>query len=65
MISNLITNALKFTTEGYIAIQASFNKLNNLLQIRVIDTGVGINIEDEIKLFKLFGKLETNKVNHL
>jgi signal transduction histidine kinase len=34
------------------------------LQVEVLDTGVGINFEDQSKLFELFGSLEnTREIN--
>ena len=44
-ISNLLSNALKFTpTNGSVAIKTSFNNEN--LTISIIDTGIGINKEE-------------------
>ena len=35
------------------------NQENGLLEVIVMDNGVGIKIEDQKRLFKLFGFLET------
>lgn len=36
------------------------NKLKHFLEIQVKDTGIGIKAEDQAKLFKLFGFLESS-----
>ena len=57
VLYNLIKNALKFTKNGLIEVVADYDKLKNMLRVKVIDTGVGI-AEDEIPiLFNRFGKL--------
>eukprot|EP00347_Sterkiella_histriomuscorum_P016084 403354549 len=61
VLINLITNSLKFTIKGEICIQITYDDELQLLNFKVNDTGVGVPKEDEEKLFKLFGKLETSK----
>ena len=47
---NLLSNALKFTLTGYIKL--SVNDLSDdLIEISVEDTGIGIKTEDLDKLF--------------
>jgi signal transduction histidine kinase len=60
---NLISNALKFTFNGYIKINAKLviEGTKNYAQFSVSDTGVGIQKEDQKKLFKLFGMIDINK----
>jgi signal transduction histidine kinase len=53
VISNLLSNALKFTTEGSISIECNVN-CNNEVTIRVQDTGHGIDPEILPKLFSKF-----------
>ena len=55
---NLISNAFKFTMQGGVRIQVSQIKENEYINVRVEDTGVGIEEKDQSKLFKEFGKLE-------
>lgn len=57
IISNLVSNAIKFTNRGEIEIHVSAvplesNKVN--LQIDVIDSGIGIEEKDLAKLFQPF-----------
>ena len=61
---SLQSNALKFTEKGFVKIRASVirnAKRKKFLQIEVIDTGVGIEYEDQDKLFKLFGFVQDAK----
>jgi PAS domain S-box-containing protein len=58
---NLLSNAAKFTEEGTIAVEASVQrnpagKMEAL--INVIDTGPGISLEDQEKLFKAFSQVD-------
>lgn len=61
MLLNLLQNALKFTFEGQITIDMTFDYELHRLRVSVTDTGVGIKDEDKPKLFKLFGKLDDTK----
>ena len=54
---NLIKNALKFTTSGYIKIKIGYNYDINVIVVHIEDTGTGIAEKDLSKLFSLFGKL--------
>ena len=54
---NLLKNAIKFTSKGYIKIKVDYNCDISALVVHVKDTGVGIEKEDFSKLFSLFGKL--------
>ena len=50
---NLQSNAIKFTEKGQVMIKVSND--SEYLLISVIDTGAGISLENQEKLFKLFG----------
>ena len=60
VLLGLQSNALKFTEKGYVKIEVSIEEEKNLV-IKVIDTGVGIEYEDQDKLFKLFGFVQDAK----
>ena len=59
IIINLLGNALKFTSNGGVTINVAQDKINEeLLQISVLDTGIGIKEDDLHRLFQRYGKLE-------
>lgn len=63
-ILNLITNAIKYTKEGSIRFTIDYQKIdeeNILLNIHIIDTGIGIKAEDMDKLFTPFERIEEEK----
>jgi len=54
IISNLLSNALKYTFEGKIIIRARVDFFKNRYYISVIDTGIGISGEAQQKIFQKF-----------
>lgn len=57
VLINLIGNATKFTTEGKIRVELSV-KPDNVYDFAVIDTGCGIEAEQQQKIFEAFGQTE-------
>ena len=54
-----MANSLKFTTRGSISLK--LKKTNNMTEIRVKDTGIGIEQSKQSKLFHLFGNIKFKK----
>ncbi|KJH70693.1 GAF domain-containing sensor histidine kinase [Aliterella atlantica] len=64
---NLVSNALKFTDEGGITISADVVRkkivfqdyeLPGIVKIRVVDTGIGVSLEKQEKLFQSFSQVD-------
>jgi two-component system sensor histidine kinase BarA len=63
IISNLITNAVKFTDHGYVCIRTKIEQETEkdyTLLISVTDTGIGISPDDQTKLFTAFNQADTS-----
>jgi PAS domain S-box-containing protein len=64
-ISNLLDNAIKYTPQnGQITIEAQLiteNSHNSYMQISISDTGVGISLEDQKRIFDKFERYEHSK----
>ena len=58
IVTNLVSNAIKFTEEGGVIISCSF--ANNILQIQVSDSGIGIPKESTNLLFKEFSQVNNS-----
>lgn len=61
VIMNLLGNAIKFTEEGYISINVDYEMLNTSdikITIKVTDTGIGINEQQQTKLFQAFSQAD-------
>jgi signal transduction histidine kinase len=57
VLSNLVSNALKFTDQGGITVATSFLADKGQVRVTVRDTGLGIREEDFSKLFQKFQQL--------
>ena len=60
IVLNLLSNALKFTADGTIAMTASYDARLKQIAIAVKDTGVGIPAEDQAKVFEDFRQLDSS-----
>lgn len=61
ILNNLLSNAIKFTTVGQIALEVVRTALLNHsveLFFMVIDTGIGISLEEKDKLFQSFSQVD-------
>jgi signal transduction histidine kinase len=55
VLTNLVSNAMKFTEKGSITIAT--HRIENAIRVSVVDTGCGIKQEDLPKLFQQFQQL--------
>ena len=60
ILLNLVSNALKFTHQGSITIQARQSRRDRTLTLSVADTGIGIAPADQDKIFEDFRQLDNS-----
>jgi PAS domain S-box-containing protein len=65
VLTNLLTNAAKFTEQGHILCKAGIVKIydKKFLRFQVSDTGIGIRAENIDKIFNQFYRIEHNDVS--
>ncbi|MDY2847959.1 MAG: cache domain-containing protein [Oscillospiraceae bacterium] len=64
IITNILTNAVKYTPEGYVRLKMTVVQIQDgmlRLEVSVSDTGIGIKEEDMDKLFTSFQRLDQEK----
>ena len=66
IITNILTNAVKYTEKGYVRFSMGFDKDPEeddsiILKVSVRDTGIGIKKEDMEKLFSKFERIEEKR----
>ena len=59
LFTNLIDNAIKYTTQGAIRITAEKNE--DAVAVKIIDTGMGIPEEERGKIFKRFYRMDKSR----
>jgi signal transduction histidine kinase len=72
---NLVGNAIKFTHEGGVTISADLvlkkgkaklaqQQFPGLVKVRVADTGIGVSLDKQDKLFQLFSQVDGSRTRH-
>ena len=66
VITNILTNAVKYTERGFVTFSIGFRRLDDdpdsiILLVSVKDTGIGIKPEDLKKLFTEFERIEEKR----
>ena len=68
ILTNILTNGVKYTNEGTITLIVNYEKTENdniILNVQVKDTGIGIKEEDQADLFVAFQRLEQVNNRHI
>lgn len=63
MISNLVSNAVKFTDQGYVLVRTGIEQETEkdyTISISITDTGIGISSEHQTTLFNAFNQADTS-----
>ena len=58
IFNNLLSNALKFTNEGFV--QLEYTQKGAMLQFEIKDTGIGIPADFHAKIFDRFSQVEAS-----
>lgn len=64
IITNILTNAVKYTQEGFVKLDVGFEKVDDFainLNVSVKDSGIGMKPEDMAKLFSPFERIEESR----
>ena len=62
ILTNLVGNAYKFTNEGSIKIEATANEFLRTFTIKVIDSGIGIDVSKQQIIFEEFRQADDSVV---
>lgn len=68
IITNLLTNGVKYTPKGSVSLTLDFDRINTdriMLIISVKDTGIGISDEDKAKLFDSFRRINSSQTRNI
>lgn len=63
ILNNLVSNAVKFTSQGYVGVEVVKNmQVHDEIELffMVVDTGIGLAPEDKDKLFKSFSQVDAS-----
>jgi signal transduction histidine kinase/CheY-like chemotaxis protein len=58
ILRNFISNALKFTERGQVRVSATLDAARQTVDFAVADTGIGIALEDQDRIFEEFAQAE-------
>ncbi len=61
ILTNLVGNAIKFTDKGEVAVYFHIREqaeTHSLLRIEITDTGIGLNAEQQVRLFERFSQAD-------
>lgn len=65
VVTNLVHNAIKFTSQGGVSLHVNitdFDEENVTLLVQVKDTGIGISLENQARIFERFTQADSSTV---
>lgn len=62
--SNLVDNAIKYRN-GNLVLQINTRNVNNNIEIRIIDNGIGIDAKDQKSIFEPFSRVNTDNASYV
>jgi|GEM_PF-3664363 len=64
ILMNLTGNAIKFTSKGYVKLRVAVDEISNphktLMRFDIIDTGIGISLDQQLKILLPFAQADTS-----
>lgn len=63
-LSNLIDNAIKYRN-GDLVLSISTRNVNNMIEIRIVDNGIGIDSKDQILIFEPFSRVNSDNAQYV
>lgn len=60
IVANLVSNAVKFTDKGEVHVFINWSEASEILEIKVVDTGIGFDKETGRRLFQRFIQADTS-----
>lgn len=60
IIVNLVTNGIKYTEKGTVSFGYEINKKNKTIKFSIVDTGLGIDKENQKYIFDRFKRIESD-----
>lgn len=61
ILVNMVSNAIKYTHQGYVKVAVSYKRESSSLHVEVSDSGIGIKSHDLPKLFEAFERIEESR----
>ncbi len=61
ILTNLVNNAIKFTEQGSVTLHISLSENKRYISFAIQDTGIGIAVEDQAKIFNRFQQAQLAK----